>query len=233
LSWDVSGGTADDATVANLRTLQASEAEQLAEDETAIVVDVLRASTTITVAVAGGAREVVPVETPDQAREVAQRFEDPVLVGERARGSLDGFVDNSPAQVAREDVDGRPVVLTTTNGTRALLASQGAGRVLVGCMANAEALRRAVAGEDVALVAAGWQGARAEDDDVCCTFLAELCTGGHPDPASTAEELERSTSARKLREAGKGEDVDVCLAYDRYAVVPELDEGSLIRADER
>jgi 2-phosphosulfolactate phosphatase len=192
------------------------------------MVDVLRASTTIAIALARGAREVVPVETPEEARETGERVDDAVLVGERSRGKLDGFVDNSPASVAQLELSGRPVVLTTTNGTRALLASQGAGRVLVGCMANAAALREAVAGEDVALVAAGWRGEPAEDDDACCAFLAELLQGRRPDPQATVAELERSTSARKLREAGKGDDVDLCLSANAFPVVPELDGRALV-----
>lgn len=215
--------------VASLRILQASEADDLGEHETAVVVDVLRASTTIAIALHGGASRVVPVETPEDAREVGQRFEDPVLVGERDRGQLEGFVDNSPARVRELDLAGRPVVLTTTNGTQALLASQDAGRVLVGCMANASALREAVAGEDVALVAAGWRGEPAEDDDACCAYLAELLRGGDPDEAAALEELEASTSAVELRKHGKGDDVDLCLAVDRFPVVPELDGRALVR----
>lgn len=213
---------------ASLRTLQARRADELEPHETAVMVDVLRASTTITIALERGAREVVPVQTPEEARQVGEQLVDPVLVGERDRGGLEGFVDNSPASVAELDLSGRAVVLTTTNGTRALLAAQGAGRVLVGCMANAGALQEAVAGEDVALVAAGWRGEPAEDDDTCCRFLAELLTGGRPDTQATVAELERSTSARKLREAGKGDDVDLCLATNAFPVVAEMQDRSLV-----
>lgn len=217
--------------VGNLRTLQVSEADRLQPHETAVMVDVLRASTTIAIALHGGASRVVPVETVPEAREVAEDLDDPVLVGERDRGGLEGFVDNSPAEVAELELEGRPVVVTTTNGTRALLASQGAGRVVVGCMANAGALRAEMAGEDVALVAAGWRGAPAEDDDACCAYLAQRLAGEDPDEAATIDELEASTSARKLREAGKGEDVDLCLSVDTFPVVPELDGDVLVPAE--
>lgn len=223
---------ADLAQAASVRTLQTREAEALEAHETAVMVDVLRASTTIAVALARGAERVVPVETPERAREVGEEFADAVLVGERDRGGLEGFVDNSPARVAELDLEGRRVVLTTTNGTRALLASRSAGRVLVGCMANAAALRDAVAGEDVALVAAGWRGEPAEDDEACCAYLAELLNGGDPDEAATIEELEASTSAVKLREHGKGDDVDLCLSVDRFDVVPELDGRALVPSDD-
>lgn len=216
-----------DPPPASVRTLQVARADELGPDETAVVVDVLRASTTIAVALHGGAREVVPVESPERAREVGQRFDDPVLVGERHREPLHGFVDNSPAALADHDVEDRTVVLTTTNGTRALHAATGAGRVLVGSLANASALRSAVAGEEVTLVAAGWMGEPAGDDDACCAFLADLWTGGQPDVEAAVDELEASTSAVKLREAGKGNDVDLCLSMDRFPVVPKLEDGRL------
>lgn len=213
-----------------VRTLQVSQADEIEPDETAVVVDVLRASTTIAVALHRGARVVVPVETPKAALEVADGFEDPVLLGERARSSLEGFVDNSPARVNELDLEGKDVVLTTTNGTSALLAAANADRVLAGSLANASLLREAVAGEPVALLAAGWQGDPAEDDDACCAFLSELFAGGDPDLEATLEALEASTSATSLRAAGKGEDVDLCLSMDRFPVLPELDGEKLVDA---
>jgi 2-phosphosulfolactate phosphatase len=219
-----------EARAASVRTLQVAETDRLSADETAVVVDVLRASTTICVALVCGVDRVIPVETVEAAREVGEELEDAVLVGERDRGQLEGFVDNSPASVAELDLDGRPVVLTTTNGTQALAASEAAGRVLVGCMANADALREAVAGEDVALVAAGWRGEPAEDDDACCAYLAELLRGEDPDREAAIEALEASTSATKLREHGKGDDADLCLSVDRYQLVPERDGEALVAA---
>lgn len=211
-----------------VRTLQAHEADKLEPPETAIVVDVLRATSTVAVALDRGARSVHPVETPEAARRRAESLDDPLLVGERDRGSLEGFVDNSPAALADMELDGREVVLTTTNGTQALLAARQADRVLAAGLVNASRIAASVGGERVALVAAGWRGRAAEDDDACCAYLADLLTGAAPDLEATLEALEASTSAVKLREAGKGDDVDVCLSPDAAPVVPTLEGDRLV-----
>lgn len=212
----------------SVRVLQAMEADELQEHETAVVVDVLRATSTVAVALDRGASSVYPVSTPEAARKRAESLEGAVRVGERDRGSLEGFVDNSPAQLATMDLDGKPVVLTTTNGTKALLASRGAGEVLAGGLVNASAVAEAVAGEEVALVAAGWRGGRAGDDDACCEFLAQLLRGDPVDGEDVKARLEETTSAVKLREAGKGDDVDACLAVDAAPVVPRLEGERLV-----
>lgn len=220
--------TLPDEPAQSVRVLQLAETDQLEPEETAVMVDVLRASSTIAIALDRGAASVHPVETPEDARIRAKGLDDAVLVGERNRGQLEGFVDNSPAEIEDLDLSGRHVVLTTTNGTRALLACQAAGRVLVGGLVNASRLAEAVAGEAVALVAAGWEGKPASDDDVACAYLAELFQGRKPPLGQTLERLEESTSAIKLREHGKGADVDLCLSLDIAPVVPELDEDRLV-----
>lgn len=210
-----------------VRTLQLADAHLLEPHETAVVVDVLRATSTIAVALHRGARAVVPVLTPEAAQAAARDHDDPVLVGERARGPLEGFVDNSPATLARMDLTDRTVVLTTTNGTRALLACVGAARVIAGSLVNAGALGEHLTDEDVALVASGWMGGPAEDDDACCTYLEALLTTGGGDLEACLQALEKSTSGTKLREHGRGGDVDICLEKDRAPVVPELRDGVL------
>lgn len=214
----------------SVRTLQASEAEGLKAEETAIVVDVLRATTTIAVALDQGAAAVYPVATPEAAREKGAAIGEAVLVGERDRGALEGFVDNSPAELSRMDLEGREVVLTTTNGTHALLAARGAGRVLAGGLVNASRIAEAVGGDRVALVAAGWRGEAAEDDDACCAFLAGLLRGEPVSVEEVLSALEASTSAVKLREGGKGEDVDACLGVDTAPVVPVLEGERVVKA---
>lgn len=216
-----------DPPAASVRVLELREVDELRPSETAVVVDVLRATSTIAVALDRGAAWVRPVRSPAEARRVGEAIEDPLLVGERSRGSLEGFVDNSPATLAGMDLTGERIVLTTTNGTHALLACERAERVLAGGLVNASRLARELAGAEVALVAAGWEGDPADDDTACCRLLAQLLRGEAIDLAEGLERLEASTSARKLREHGKGDDVDLCLRPDAAPVVPELVDGRL------
>ncbi len=103
------------------------------------VVDTLRASTTICAALAHGARGVVPVASIEEAMKLAQTLErrEVVLTGERNGVRIDGFdLGNSPLEMTEEAVRGRTLVMTTTNGTRAIVATAGAAAVYIAAAAN-------------------------------------------------------------------------------------------------
>ncbi len=137
----------------------------------AVVIDVLRASTTIITALAHGAAGVRPVLTVEEALAEAAAG-DVMLGGERGGRQIDGFdFGNSPLEYGRDRVGGRSVVITTTNGTAALHASAGAAEVLIGAIVNRSAVAAAAhtlaikhGGCDIHLVCAGTDGAVTEED---------------------------------------------------------------------
>ena len=124
----------------------------------AVVIDVLRASTTIAVALTNGARSIIPFDSAEEAITRSKSFErgEYKLAGERKNLMIPGFdLGNSPSDYTREAVEGRSILFTTTNGTGALVAVQGAREVLVGAFVNCSVvsamLRAAVrSGSDVA-----------------------------------------------------------------------------------
>lgn len=142
----------------------------------AVVIDVLRASTTICHALEAGATEVIPCLEVDQARAVAGRLAGgAVLGGERGGLRIDGFdLGNSPGEYLPDQVAGKAVVLTTTNGTRTILHCRQADRVLIGAFVNAtavfEQLRRH---ERVDLLCAGTHGQASQDDLLLAGMLAD------------------------------------------------------------
>lgn len=104
-----------------------------------VVVDILRATTTICVALFNGAKAVLPAGSTEEALRIAQNLErdDLLLAGERRSAPIPGFaLGNSPREFAPEAVRGKTIVLTTTNGTQALIAAQGAREVVVGAAVN-------------------------------------------------------------------------------------------------
>src|SRR5581483_5504632 len=127
------------------------------------VIDVLRASSTIAAALANGAKNVVPLESADEVIMRAKQFDrsEVRMAGERKMLPIPGFdLGNSPRDVTREAVEGKTVLLTTTNGTAALVSVQGARDVLVAADVNFTAvatLRQTAArgGTDITLVCAG------------------------------------------------------------------------------
>jgi 2-phosphosulfolactate phosphatase len=127
---------------------------------TVVVIDVLRASTTLAAALAAGAKQIVPCLEVDEARQLARdrHADGPVLLGGERQGKpISGFdLGNAPAEYVPEQVAGRTIVFTTTNGTRAMMRCLGAERVLIGAFVNLAALVRALANvERIELICAG------------------------------------------------------------------------------
>jgi 2-phosphosulfolactate phosphatase len=148
-------------------------------DKTVVVIDVLRATTTIVHALAAGAREVVPCLEVDDARQISARLGGgAVLGGERGGVAIAGFdLGNSPAEYSRERVGGKTVVFTTTNGTRAMQRCKLAGRVLLGAFVNFSAVCRELAGSDrVALVCAGTDGHVTREDTLLAGAIVDDLT---------------------------------------------------------
>jgi len=144
---------------------------------TVVVIDVLRASTTIIHALEAGAKEVVPCLEPDEAHRLAGEIgrHDVVLGGERRGLRIEGFdLGNSPSEYTPESVGGKTLVFTTTNGTRAMHHSRTARRVLIGAFVNASAVFEQLVGqEQVHLLCAGTRGEFSRDDILFAGLLVE------------------------------------------------------------
>jgi 2-phosphosulfolactate phosphatase len=206
-----------------------------------LVIDVLRASTCIVTALANGCAAIVPVANPEQARRRAAELDGALIAGERRGEPLAGFdLGNSPLEFTRGRVGGRTIVMTTSNGTRALVAARPAAAVGVAAFINhAAAAAWALArGRDVLLLCAGERGARSLEDYVCAGMLVERLAAGDPAAAPTPEAeralgvarpyakdvgrlAQDSSWARHLSSVGRGRDVAACLALDTRALVPE------------
>lgn len=214
---------------------------------TVVVVDVLRASTTICHALAAGARHVVPVGAVDEARRLATES-DVVLGGERGGEVIEGFdLGNSPTSYTPETVGGRTVVFTTTNGTRALLHAATADRILVGCFANETAIVRDVLAQTgpVHVLCAGTNGAVTLEDVLFagsvahrlqteCGFeigddsgrlAAALFTQSAPrgDFDERLASLRESRGGRNLLRLGFDDDLRTAAALDTFDVLPVFD----------
>lgn len=217
----------------------------------AVVIDVIRASTTIVAALDAGARRVLPVDSPEEAerRSAGGGSLRPLLCGEREGLPLPGFdLGNSPREFTPERVGGRELVLTTTNGTRSLARVRGAEAVLVACFRNlgaaCEELRRR--GRPVLVVCAG-RGGRVGLDDVWCAGLLvdrlETTDRGELDDASRvaretarglggpdADALASTEAGAALVRVGFGGDLDMCASLDESGMVPTLTARGLVAA---
>jgi 2-phosphosulfolactate phosphatase len=185
-------------------------AEDELADSTVVVIDLLRASTTICQALASGAAEVVPfvdVEATLAAAAACDRAQ-VVLGGERSGVRISGFdLGNSPSEYTPEAVSNRRVLFTTTNGTRALQHARLAKRVLIGAMVNLSAVAASVQDDvRVALLCAGTAGQVTREDALAAGAIVDRLTAmpGEPWQINSAAEAARrdweeiATAARAL-----------------------------------
>jgi 2-phosphosulfolactate phosphatase len=203
--------------------------EEGASANVAIVVDVLRATSTIAQALAGGYRRVLCCAEIDEARKLRADIPDSLVGGEREAVRVEGFdVGASP----REFLDARAetLILSTTNGTRAILAATArADEVLLGSLLNLNAVAAAVRDRDVAIVCAGFKGTFALDDAYCAGRIVELIGGERSDAAIAAAIVASSfpdaltaLNARTYGPAGLEEDIAFCAREDVLDVVPRV-----------
>jgi 2-phosphosulfolactate phosphatase len=210
-----------------------------------VIVDVLRASTTIVNAFTNGATRVYPVETVDEAR--IKKNENPkmLLCGERRGLKLQDFdLGNSPLEYNPDIVDGKWIVLTTTDGTRAVNEAKSVQRpVLIGACINAAAVadrafRLATEiGSGVSVVAAGRKGQFSMEDFLGAGLIAkkmpqERCLFSDAALAATSltgteredfvSLFNASSHAKELREIGLGDDVVFASSIDASTTVPIL-----------
>lgn len=219
------------------------------------VIDVLRASTSIATALDNGARTIVPVESTDVALMRAKQFERDkvVLAGEMKMLPIPGFdVGNSPGEFTPQAVGDKTVLMTTTNGTRALMSLQGAREVIVAAYVNHAAatamLRTAArANENISIVCAGHEGHFSLEDAACAgRYVRSISARSRSsvelnDAACACELIDRkygdniskifddSVHGKALAEAGFGADLVACAAVDSHPVVPIYSERQITR----
>ena len=219
-----------------------------------VVIDVLRASTTVAVALANGAKAIIPFDSSDEVIDRAKQFEreDVLLAGERKMHAIPGFdLGNSPREYTRDVVEGKTVLLTTTNGTVALVGIAGARDVVVASYVNFSAvsamIRAAARGAaDVAIVCAGRDRQFALEDAACAgrysrAVTKRLANVRLNDAAHACclidkrygDGLDRlfedSEHGRALAEAGFVEDLAVCGAVDAHPVIPVFQDRQITK----
>ncbi len=209
------------------------------------VIDVLRASTSIVIALGNGARNIVPLESADEVITRAKQFDkgEVRLAGERKMLIVPGFdLGNSPGAFTREAVEGKTVLLTTTNGTAAMVGLQTARDVVVASYVNLEAvsvlLRTAArAGTDITLICAGRDKLFSLEDAACAgryvrAIGKRLSAVEVGDGAFACTVIDRkygdrldqlfadSEAGQALVGAGFAEDLETCAAIDSWPVIP-------------
>ena len=221
-----------------------------------VVFDVLRATSTMTVALTNGAKEILPCEKMEEA--IAAREADPelILAGERGgkritsqlSHSFNFDLGNSPREMKRELVFGKRIATTTTNGTHAIKACKGAQQVLIGSLLNMSALKQKILNinpKRLLLVCAGTGEKPALEDTLgagaLCNLLWPKLEKVATDSARMACDVYRKNHMQLLEAASKAknarhllnipelaQDVEFCMQRDTHPVIGSMNtEGSI------
>jgi len=223
-------------------------------NRTVVVIDVLRACSTIATALHHGARAVMPVADMAEAGKIASNLDPDVyrLGGERDGEKIDGYdLGNSPHEYTADVVENRDVILNTSNGTQALSRATTAKHLVAACFLNAGRVVdfvRAV-DDEVTIVCAGRQNRLALEDTLCAGLLLKrLWNQEEPDvvtdsahTAFTLYQTDRddlrtalngANHAERLVQQGFADDLDYCFRVDELPVLPYYTDNRLRRYDD-
>lgn len=221
--------------------------DEYLSNKVVVVIDMLRATSVITTALANGANRVIPLLTVEEALELAKQNRNHyILGGERKAVKIEDFdLSNSPLDYTSELVSGKDVILTTTNGTRAINACHKAKRIFIGSMLNGKAIVEKLRelNEDVVFVNAGTVGQFSMDDFICAGYMINCLIKGNEvelsDIAFTAKYVYENNNniidyiknARHfdiLKNLNLHDDIEYCMQKDKFYILPEYKNGEIV-----
>ena len=220
--------------------------KDIIENKVVVVIDMLRATSVITTALMNGCKKVIPTLTIEEALKLKASIgeKECILGGERKALKIDGFdLSNSPLEYTKEVVEGKTIIITTTNGTRTLTSCLEAKRIFVACMLNVSAIAEKLLSlnEDVVIVNAGTNGQFSMDDFICSgaiiKALIEKCD--KLDLSKTAllsfesnpniiDFIKEARHYNVMMSLGLINDVGYCMKKDITTIVPEYKGGEII-----
>jgi len=218
-----------------------------AEFDLVVVIDVLRATSAICTAMEYGVKEIIPVASVEEAKEWQAKGY--IAAAERGGQIVPGFdMGNSPFSYMDPSLKGESVVLTTTNGTKAINMAKDKDTVVIGSLNNLDALSNWLIRQrrDVLVLGSGWKDKFNLEDTICAGAIADSCLKSgrfFADEDSTVAAkfifrssrdnmfafLKASSHRRRLRKLNLNEDVKYCLTPNNCSAIPVLQDGSLVR----
>jgi len=218
-----------------------------ADFQLVVVLDVLRATSAICAAMEHGVKEIIPVASVEEARQL--QSEGYLAAAERGGQIVEGFdMGNSPFSYMDPALKGKSVVLTTTNGTKAINMAKDKETVVIGSLNNLDALCHWLIRQrrDILVLGSGWKDKFNLEDTICAGAIADACLKSgkfKADEDSTVAAkfifrssrdnmfafLKASSHRRRLRRLNLNEDVKYCLTPNNCSAIPVLKNGSLVR----
>lgn len=218
-------------------------------DKTSVVIDVLRASTSIVTSLMNGANAVIPVSDMGEASKIAMNVDSEkyLLCGEKDGIKIDGYdLGNSPLEYTRKVVEGKKLIFNTTNGTKAIKKTFGSSNICVASFLNVSAIvdYLKTQNNDIVLVCAGWKGRLAFEDILLAgNIIHKLSDGNIPDKSRDGVRVAyslfdaygddllsailKTNHAERLKLLSEPGDIEYCCQTDITDIVPTLNEGMI------
>lgn len=225
--------------------------EEQLKNKVVVIIDVLRATSVMVTALNNGCEKIIPVREVEEAMDLAsQNKEINLLGGERDGIKLEGFhFSNSPLDYTKDAVKGKTLIMTTTNGTKAIKNSENANVILIAAMINGRAVaeRLVKLNKDVIFVNAGTYGQFSMDDFITSGYIincmkeimeADNQSISLSDIAITAEYIykenpdihsfvKEATHYKRMQDLKYNEDLKYCFTKDIIDSVPMYKEGEI------
>jgi 2-phosphosulfolactate phosphatase len=219
------------------------------EGSIVVVIDIFRATSSICYGIENGAEAIIPVAKVEECAAYGEMGFKYLLAAERDGKVVDGFdFGNSPFSYTPEKVNGKTIVLTTTNGTHALHLSTQAKKIVIGSFLNLTALCNWLKAqpEDILLVCAGWKNNFNLEDTLFAGAVAHQLSADeykHDDAAIAALDLyglakddlnaylKKTSHSERLKQLGIEADIAFCLNVDLTKAIPVLNGGKLVKLD--
>jgi 2-phosphosulfolactate phosphatase len=226
--------------------------DQTFTEKTVVVIDVLRASTSIIYALESGAKEIIPVSEIREAEQTASDLfsQKPFLCGEREGKIIPGFdFGNSPEEFTEEKVQNATLVFCTTNGTRAIQKTRHAKRLLIGALSNVTIVKEFLVRPEnidtnLAIVCAGKENRFSLEDTICAGLLTDKLLADKKGQGFTMSDsamaaralyekfrgnelgaLKDSEHGRYLTTIGAAKDIEFCAKIDSSQSLPVFEGG--------
>ncbi|MEP1034575.1 2-phosphosulfolactate phosphatase [Ekhidna sp.] len=209
-----------------------------------VVVDIFRATSCIVTGLAHGVESMKPVGEVEETKALGKKGY--LMAGERGGIKVPEFdMGNSPFEYQADEVKGKKIAISTTNGSQAIIKSAEAQEIIIGAFLNLESIAQYVLQSKINVVihCAGWKGTPNLEDTLFAGALIDECVeemGTVGDSALVAHQLyianhenlfgiaKQSSHAERLSGFGIEEDLEFCMTENEYQVVPKLEDGEIV-----
>ena len=227
-------------------SVQAFQEEDL-RGKSAVIIDILRATSSMTTAISNGAKKIIPVEDMSDAVKIAHTMDtnDYLLCGEKNGVKIEGYhLGNSPLEYTPEVIQDKTLIFNTTNGTKAIKKANLANSIYLGAFLNQQSILDALAEHDdeVVLICSGWRGRLALEDTLFAgSLLYHLFDGKLPQKTKDGvkiafglfekfmdnieDTIGGSDHAHRLNKLVPENDIPFCCKVNKFDVLPGMRDG--------